>query len=98
MPEYKNAVAEESAKLSAGSRDCFEEGVISRETGDNYVRITVVATVLFLIAVGSVSRSPAPGRGLLPCQHSLMLSIGAYWILRSPRPKTSPERAPALDR
>ena len=71
MPEYKNAVAEESAKLSAGSGNCFEEGVISHETGDSYVRITVVlAIVLFLIAGGSVSRSPAPGRGLLPCQHS----------------------------
>jgi hypothetical protein len=53
MPEYHNALQEESAELAEQSSASFEEAVHARETGDDYVRITVVlAGVLFLIAVG----------------------------------------------
>jgi hypothetical protein len=52
MPQYHNAVAERSAVLDAHASEVFEEGARARETGDKYVRTTVLlATVLFLIAV-----------------------------------------------
>lgn len=53
MPEYHNALADESAELSTQATEAFEEAVHARETGDSYVRITVLlAAVLFLVAVG----------------------------------------------
>jgi hypothetical protein len=52
MPQYRNASAARAASLEAHASEVFEEGASARETGDKYVRTTVLlATVLFLIAV-----------------------------------------------
>jgi hypothetical protein len=53
MPGHDDPLLEESAVLSEQATEAFEAAVRARETGDDYVRITVVlAGVLFLIAVG----------------------------------------------
>jgi hypothetical protein len=53
MPEWKDPLADESARLAEEASVAFEHGVEDRETGENYVRLTVIlAAVLFLIAVG----------------------------------------------
>ncbi|MFL5877312.1 MAG: hypothetical protein ACJ75Q_08705 [Gaiellaceae bacterium] len=52
MPQYHNALLERGAELNTRASDVFEEGAHARETGDKYVRTTVLlATVLFLIAL-----------------------------------------------
>jgi len=52
MPQYHNAQLERGAQLNARASDVFEEGAHARETGEKYVRTTVLlATVLFLIAL-----------------------------------------------
>ena len=52
MPEYRNALLEQSEKLNNEATATFTEGTEARETAEKYVRITVVlATVLFLIAL-----------------------------------------------
>lgn len=52
MPQYRNAQLERGAQLNARASDVFEEGAHARETGEKYVRTTVLlATVLFLIAL-----------------------------------------------
>jgi hypothetical protein len=52
MPQYHNALLERGAELNTRASDVFEEGAHARETGDKYVRTTVLlATVLFLIAI-----------------------------------------------
>lgn len=52
MPQYRNAASDRAAALDRHASDVFEEGSHARETGDKYVRTTVLlATVLFLIAV-----------------------------------------------
>ena len=52
MPEYHNSDLERAAALNERAGDAFESGTAARETGDRYVRQTVLlATVLFLIAV-----------------------------------------------
>jgi len=52
MPQYRNADAARAARLEAHASEVFEQGAKARETGDKYVRTTVLlATVLFLIAV-----------------------------------------------
>jgi hypothetical protein len=52
MPQYRNELADRAAALDKRASGVFEEGTHARETGDKYVRTTVLlATVLFLIAV-----------------------------------------------
>ena len=52
MPQYRNALLERGARLDKQAAHVFEKGSNARETGDKYVRTTVLlATVLFLIAV-----------------------------------------------
>ena len=53
MPQWKDPLAEKAVQLDEQASAAFELGVTSRETGENYVRLTVIlAAVLFLIAVG----------------------------------------------
>ena len=53
MAEYTNANSRESATLAVEAKGYFENGVSMRETGDNYVKVTVLlATVLLLTALG----------------------------------------------
>ena len=53
MPEYEDPLAEEATELGKEASHAFDLGVEYRETGEHYVRITVVlAAVLFLIAIG----------------------------------------------
>ena len=53
MTEYEQPLAEKAAALAAEAAAAFDEGVKSRETGEHYVRLTVIlAAVLFLIAIG----------------------------------------------
>jgi hypothetical protein len=52
MPQYHNRLAERGNRLNAQASDVFQQGVEARETGEKYVRTTVLlATVLFLIAL-----------------------------------------------
>jgi hypothetical protein len=53
MAEYSDANDRESARLAEQAKGYFEKGVSMRETGDNYVKVTVLlATVLLLTALG----------------------------------------------
>ena len=53
MPEYHNANHEEFLGLNKKAADVMEEGTKAGETGDQYVRITVLlATVLLITAIG----------------------------------------------
>jgi hypothetical protein len=52
MPGYVNAEIDEAAQLNAEASHTFDEGTEARETGEHYVRNTVLfATVLFLVAL-----------------------------------------------
>jgi hypothetical protein len=53
MPDYHNAKHEEFVSLSKQATELAEKGTKSGETGDQYVRITVLlATVLLITAIG----------------------------------------------
>jgi hypothetical protein len=53
MPGYEEPQAEQSDLLAEEASVAFEHGVEYRETGEKYVRVTVVlASVLFLVALG----------------------------------------------
>jgi hypothetical protein len=52
MPEYKNHLAERAERRNDEASEVFDEGTEARETGEKYVRNTVLfAMVLFLVAI-----------------------------------------------
>jgi len=85
MPEYRSARLEKARALAEQSRQEYERGVSSRETGDEYVRITVVlATVLLLTALSQRFRIHAARVGLVGVA-SVMLVVAVWWIATFPR-------------
>ena len=53
MPQYKDPLTAQATVLSGQSTQAYEHGVDSRDTADQYVRLTVIlAAVLFLVAIG----------------------------------------------
>ncbi len=85
MAEYRSANAEESAKLAEEARAHFEMGVATRETGDDYVKVTVfLATVLLLTALSQRFEMFGP-RAAVVTVAAILLVISAYWILALPR-------------
>ena len=65
MPEYHNPHRAEAKRLNAAASDKFDEGTDARETGDKYVRATVLfASVLFLVAVGQRFKAHAARLGV----------------------------------
>jgi hypothetical protein len=53
MPEYRNPSKVKADRINAEASKTFDEGTEARETGDKYVRATVLfASVLFLVAIG----------------------------------------------
>jgi hypothetical protein len=61
LAAYKNQLEKEGAELRQKSKEMLEQGHVERETGEDYVRLTVfLATVLFLVAVAQrfSGRSP----------------------------------------
>lgn len=58
MPEYRDNSAAESTRLGHEATELFEQGTRARETGDDYVRVTVtLATVLLLTAISQRFRA-----------------------------------------
>jgi len=85
MPEYHNAHAAESAKLSTEASDAFEKGTKARSTSDDYVRVTVfLATVLLLTAISQRFQTHQVRVGLAVVA-LLLLAIPIYRIISLPR-------------
>jgi hypothetical protein len=85
LPEYKNANAQKSKELAEEAKRYFEKGVSTRETGDNYVKITVfLATVLLLTALSQRFEVFGPRVAVLAVAF-LLLVICTFWILTFPR-------------
>jgi hypothetical protein len=58
MPQYHNHLKEQAKAINARASESFSEGTEARETGDRYVRATVLfASVLFLVALGQRFKS-----------------------------------------
>jgi hypothetical protein len=85
MPEYRSERLERARALSEQARSEYESGVQNRETGDEYVRITVVlATVLLLTALSQRFKIHLARVGLVAVA-SVMLVVAVYWIATFPR-------------
>src|SRR5215472_14129689 len=85
MPDYHNAKHEEFLGLSKKATDTAEQGTKSGETGDQYVRITVLlATVLLITAIGQRFRFKA-ARVAFMIFAWLLLCLPLWQLLMLPR-------------
>ncbi len=85
MPQYKNPDVEKAARLNATASATFEEGTKARETGEKYVRDTVLfAMVLFLVAIAQRMKDKTlrAGVNLLAV---LLAGYGIFSVVRLPR-------------
>ena len=80
MPQYHNANLEASAKWEERATAAFEEGTTARETGDKYLRNTVLlATVLFLTALSQRFKVRNVRLGLMVVS-GVLLVIALYFV------------------
>jgi len=85
MTEYKNARADKARELGRTAAGYFRKGVETRDTGDRYVRITVIlATVLLLTALSQRFKILGARVGLLGVAF-VMLTSAVYLIVGFPR-------------
>lgn len=80
MAEYANTNGQESSRLAEDAKDHFEQGVATRETGDKYVKLTVLlATVLLLTALSQRFEVFGPRAAVVAVAFTLLV-ISAYGI------------------
>ena len=85
MPEYVNANARQSVTLEAEAAGHFARGVSTRDTGDQYVKVTVIlATVLLLTALSQRFHVFGPRVAVLGVALVLQL-ISIYAIATFPK-------------
>jgi hypothetical protein len=85
MTEYADAHGKEAEKLAEEAKGYYEDGVRMRETGDQYVKVTVfLATVLLLTALSQRFEIFGP-RVAVVAVACVLLALSTYWILTFPR-------------
>jgi hypothetical protein len=85
MPDYHNAKHEQFLGLNKQAADIADQGTKSGETGDQYVRITVLlATVLLITAIGQRFRVKA-ARIVFMILACLLLCLPLWQLLTLPR-------------
>jgi hypothetical protein len=85
MPEYRSASADAAKALTAQSGEHFNTAVSARETGDDYIRLTVfLATALLLTAIGQRFHNLGPRVALL-CVAFALVAVSTYWVWTLPR-------------
>ena len=85
MPDYHNAKHEQFLALTKQAAETADQGTKSGETGDQYVRITVLlATVLLITAIGQRFRFKSV-RVVFMILASLLLCLPLWQLLVLPR-------------
>jgi hypothetical protein len=86
MPQYKPTGAAEAVRRDARADVYYAAGEHAGETGDKYIRVTVIlASVLFLVGISSHFRMRGVRLGLILVGTGLLL-FAAVEILRLPGP------------
>jgi hypothetical protein len=85
MPEYRDANSAGSKKLAAQAKSYYEIGVSSRNTGDKYVKVTVLLATVLLLTALSQRFAIFGARVALAAVAFVLLIFSAYSILTLPR-------------
>lgn len=85
MPSFHDPYAVEAARIGKEAKEYFEKAVASRETGDQYVKVTVLlATVLLLTALSQRFKAFSP-RAIVVGMAFVLLIGAAVLVVRLPR-------------
>jgi len=85
MPQYRNADLAQAAALNGQASATFTRGSDARDTGDHYVRTTVLlATVLFLIALSQRFRAHGVRMSVLALA-LVLLAVALGLVISYPR-------------
>jgi hypothetical protein len=85
MPTFKDPIADDGASIAKQAKIYFGQAVTARETGDQYVKVTVLlATVLLLTAISQRFKSLSP-RVIVVSVAVVLLLISAYKLVGLPR-------------
>lgn len=85
MPEYKDTHADESAALAKKAQSYFRQAVASRNTGDQYVKVTVfLATVLLLTALSQRFKIVGPRIAVVTVAFALLV-LSTVLLVQLPR-------------
>ena len=85
MQDYKDSNALKSADLNQEAQRHFQEAVSSRETGDQYVKVTVfLATVLLLTALSQRFKPLGPRAAVVAIAFVLLI-VSSYLLITLPR-------------
>jgi len=85
MPEYTDANKQESAKLADEAKGYFENGVSMRETGDRYVKVTVLLATVLLLTALSQRFEIFEARVAVVAIAFALLAVSTYSLLTLPR-------------
>jgi hypothetical protein len=81
MPTFKDPIAEDAASIAKQAKVYFDQAVAARETGDQYVKVTVLlATVLLLTALSQRFKSLSP-RVIVVSVALALLLISAFRLV-----------------
>jgi hypothetical protein len=84
MPQYHNHLWERAAALERTATATFTRGTQDRAHGDDFVRVTVLlATVLFLIAVGQRFKIRGPRLALMGVSFALLV-VALFFVASYP--------------
>lgn len=85
MPSFRDPLAEQARELSKQAQVYFQQAVDARDTGDQYVKVTVLlATVLLLTALSQRFKSLSPRVVVVAVALALLL-MSAFQLLKLPR-------------
>ncbi len=83
MPQYKLGENELADKMQAAAGEKFAAGQQANETGDDYVRLTVIFAAVSFLA-GICTRFPYPIHGVVVGIGFVMLIVGLFQLVQQP--------------
>ena len=85
MPSFKDPLAEEATRLAHQAQTYFEEAAESRETGDQYVKVTVLLATVLLLTALSQRFKPLGPRVIVIAIAFILLISSMTLLVRLPR-------------
>lgn len=85
MPSFKDPYAEEAAHLAHQAQEYFEEAGSARETGDQYVKVTVLLATVLLLTALSQRFKPFGPRAIVVVIAFMLLLSSMTLLVRLPR-------------
>jgi hypothetical protein len=85
MPSFKDPYAQEATRLAEQAKTYFEEATSARETGDQYVKVTVLLATVLLLTALSQRFKPLGPRVIVVSIAFVLLLASMTLLIKLPR-------------